>query len=366
MAKTKVKMSQSLIKDIMKTKSIDERIIMLPAHCPQYIKHKYVDRLRTKQSDAMLLGSYFEWHLLGAVRDGIEPKLPRINIRDQRPTKSASKNSMVEYIMEKAPNTIIKGTGKRIDLKPSVSSSKPKLIEYMASKSVIIPEKATKEELYEIIKGMPEDLGEPEITNEDLFSFIQTLPPDYTEGDISTQQKIMDLVIENARKILLKYNLDVDEGEKQVRLETEKENGHLDWRYKDIENPERVAIYDVKFTKTRYDDWRNGWFNVEEKEDAKIQALHYIYLHYENTGEFVPFYFLVFGESGWIRIFKFEITEDSFMLHKVLIQQSHEWYKELKKSKFKAKPEYNRCLECDFNDVCKFRAVLPEIEKIRI
>lgn len=359
-------MSQSLIKDIMKTKSIDERIIMLPAHCPQYIKHKYVDRLKTKQSDAMLLGSYFEWHLLGAVRDGIEPKLPRINIRDQRPTKSASKNSMVEYIMEKAPNTIINGTGKRIDLKPAISSSKPKLIEYMASKSVLIPERATKEELYEIIKGMPEDLGEPEITNEDLFTFIQTLPPDYTEGDISTQQKIMDLVIENARKILLKYNLDVDEGEKQVRLETEKENGHLDWRYKDIENPERIAIYDVKFTKTRYDDWRNGWFNVEEKEDAKIQALHYIYLHYENTGEFVPFYFLVFGESGWIRIFKFEITEDSFMLHKVLIQQSHEWYKELEKSKFKAKPEYNRCLECDFNDVCKFRAVLPEIEKIRI
>lgn len=366
MERRKVKMSQSLMKDILKTRSIDEKIVMLPVHCPQYIKHKYVDRLPTTPSDAMLLGTYFEWHLLGAVRDGIEPKLPRINVRDQRPSKSSSKNTMIEYIMDKAPDAIIKGTGKRLDLKPSISSPKINLIEYIASKDVIVPEKATKDRLHDIISVMPEDLGDPEITQEDYYSFIQTLPPDISEGDISTQQKVMDLVIENAKKILYSIGLDVDKGEKQVRLQTDKEIGHIDWITVDIENPERLAQYDVKFTKTKYDDWRNGWFNVEEKEDAKIQALHYIYLHYENTGEWIPFYFLVFGESGWIRIFKFEITKESYGLHIGLISQCHEWLKEMKQSKFKAKPEYNRCLECDFNEKCKFRATLPQIEKIRI
>lgn len=364
--KNNVKMSQSLIKDLLKTRSIDQKVTITPQYCPQYIKFKYVDGLKTKPSDAMLLGSYFEWHLLGAVRDGIEPKLPRINIRDRRPSKSSSKNTMFEYIMDKAPDAIIKGTGKRIDLKPSSSASKPKLIEYIASKGVLIPEKSTKEELYEIILNMPDDLGEPEITQEDLFSFIQTLPEDLSEGDISSQQSIMDLVIENARNILSYMGLDVEEGEKQVRLQTDKEIGHLDWVYKDLEDPKRLAIYDVKFTKTKYDDWRNGWLNPDEKEDAKIQALHYIYLHYENTGEWIPFYFLIFGEDGYIRVIKFEVTKDTYSLHLDLIYQCHEWFSEIKRSKFKAKPEFNRCLKCDFNDVCKFRANIPQIETFTI
>lgn len=359
-----VKISQSFIKDALKTKSLDPKIQCKPQYCPQFLKHRYIDGLQTKPSPAMQLGNFFEWHLLGATRNGIEPLLPKKGVRDLRPTKSASKNAMLEYIMLKANDAIIKGTGKRVDLKPNSSASKPALIEYISSKGVFIPEKSTKEDLLIIINTMVDDLGEPEITQEDLFAFIQTLPEDLSEGEKTTQQLVIELIIDNSRSVLSKMGLDVDEGGKQVKLETDYCVGHLDWVHKDLKDPNKKAIYDVKYTQTQYDDWRNGWFDPNEKEDAKLQASHYIYLYYELTGEYIPFYFLVFGENGWIRVLKYEITTEAFSMHEVLISEAKVWLKEFIKTKWKARPEYNRCLTCDFNDVCKFRANLPEIEKI--
>lgn len=364
MAKKRIKISQSFIKDALKTRSIDPKDQIKPSYCPQYLKFKYVDGMQTKPSDAMLNGQFFEWHLLGATRDGIEPILPKKNVRDQRPTKSASKNTMLEYIMQKAPDAIIKGTRKRVDLKPKASESKDALINYIIEKGGQVPEKYTKATLSEIIEKLPEDLGEPEITQEDYFAFIQTMPEDLSEGEKTTQQETLELMIDNARRILSLMGLNVEEGEKQLRLQTNEEIGHLDWLHKDLVDQDKKAIYDVKYTKTQFDDWRNGWFNPEEKEDAKLQASHYIHLYYENTGEFIPFYFLIFGESGWIRILKYEITKQAYTLHVDLVSESKIWLKEFEKSNWKARPEFNRCLTCDFNEVCKFRAMLPEIEKI--
>lgn len=364
MSKKQIKISQSFIKDAMKTKSLDPKVQCLPAYCPQFLKFRYVDKLETKPSDAMVLGNYFEWHLLGATRNGIEPVIPKKGIKDLRPTKSASKNVMFEYIALNAPEAIIHGTGQRNNLKPTPSTGKPALIEYIASKGVLIPEKSTKESLYNIVEGLPDDLGEPEITQEDLFAYIQTMPEDLSEGEKTTQELVMELVVENARKVLLMLGLDVEHGDKQVKLEGNKTVGHLDWVTRDLNEENKNAIYDVKFTQTRYDDWRNGWFEPEEKEEAKLQASHYIHLWYELTGDYIPFYFLVFGEKGWIRILKYEITSQAFALHSELIETSVEWLKDFEKSKWRARPEYNRCLDCPFNEQCKFRANLPEIEKI--
>lgn len=363
MAKKKIKISQSFIKDALKTRSNDPKIMFKPEYCPQFLKFKYVDGLRTEPSDAMLYGQFFEWHLLGATRDSIEPIIPKKNIKDLRPTKSASKNAMIEYIMAKAPDAKIVGTGKQIDLKPKASSTVEELLKYITSKGEE-SSSLKKKDLIDHIALMPVDLGEPEITQEDYFAFIKTMPEDLTEGEKTTQQEILELLIENAKKILSLMGISAEKGDKQVRLETDEEIGHLDWVTNDLINVLNEAIYDVKFTKTKYDDWRNGWFNPEEKEDAKLQASHYIYLYYEKTGEFVPFYFLIFGEDGWIRVLKYEITKDSFQLHKDLIAESKIWLKEFEKNKWKARPEFNRCLTCDFAEQCKFRAVLPEIEKI--
>src|SRR5690606_18094097 len=255
---------------------------------------------------------------------------------------------------------------KRVDLKPKASSSKDELINYLSEKGCLIPEKYTKALLVELVESLPEDKGEPEITQEDLFAFIQTLPEDLSPGEKTTQELTLDLIVEHAKTILEKIGVDIETGDKQVLIQTDGEIGHLDLVSKDFVKSERMALYDVKYTKTKYDDWRNGWFDVEEKDDPKIQASHYLHLYYEQTGEWVPFYFLVFGEDGWVRILKYEMTKTGYALHLDLISEAKLWLKDFIKTKWKARPEFNRCLKCDFNEVCKYRANLPEIETIVI
>src|SRR5690606_29608774 len=245
----KINISQSLIKDVMLMNSPDSKDIIKAVHCPKYIKYKYVDGIDTKPTDAMLYGQFFEWHLLGATRSGEEPIIPRVGIRDQRPTKSASKNAMLEYIMEKAPDAVIKGTGKRIDLKPKPSAKVEEMINYITLHDGYEPTERSKKALLSIISDMPDNFGEPEITTEDLFKFIQTLPIDLSEGTPSTQEVRLLELVEMAKEILSYMGLDVDKGEKQVFVKSGDLSGSLDWVSKGLSGDEK-AIYDVKFTKT--------------------------------------------------------------------------------------------------------------------
>jgi hypothetical protein len=365
--KTKpVNISQSLIKDIAIVNSSDPKEIIKPAHCPKWIKFKYVLGMETKTTDAQLYGQYFEWHLLGATRGGKEPVIPKVNIKDLRPTKSASKNSMIEYIIEKSPEAKIVGTGKQMDLKPKPSSSKNVLIEYIFSKGGSVPEKATKEDLIKIIDDLPEDLGDPEITQEDYFNFIQTLPPDMSPGEMSKQEITLKDLVEYAKKILEVMGLDVNEGEKQVFIKAGDESGHLDWVTHCYEDPELVAIYDVKFTKTKLDDWRNGWGDPDTKEDAKIQATHYTQIYHKKHGVYPPFYFFIVGETGWIKFLRYRIFPVGFQNHKNLVKYTRDVVRNLEKHDWPARPLFNRCLFCDFAENCESRSLLPEIEEIKI
>lgn len=360
----KVNISQSLIKDIMAMNSPDSKDIIKPVNCPKWIKYKYVDGLETKPSDAMLYGKFFEWHLLGATRDGIEPIIPRIGVKDQRPTKSASKNAMLEYIMEKAPDAVIKGTGKRIDLKPKPSAKVEEMINYITLHDGYEPTERSKKALLSIIELMPDNFGEPEITTEDLFKFIQTMPIDLNEGTPSTQEIRLLELVEMAKEILSYMGLDVDKGEKQLFVKSGDISGSLDWVSNGLSVGDKKAIYDVKFTKTKIDDWRNGWGEPETKEDAKIQATHYTHIYHKKYGKFIPFYFIVFGEDGWIKVLRYKITKSGLQSHIVLIDATRDFVKQMVKEDFKPKPAFNRCLFCDFNEICNDRSVLPEIETI--
>lgn len=361
---TSLTISQSLIKDVIVTNSIDQKEVIKPSYCPRYLKFKYIDKMETSCSDVMLSGQYFEWHLLGATRSGIEPILPRINVKDLRPTKSASKSTMYSYIMEKAPDAIIVGTGNRMDLKPKSSSSKQVLIDYIYSKGGIIPEKTTKDGLSDIIAALPEDLGEPEITQEDLFAYIQEMPIDLTEGSPSARQIKLDQVIELGKIILEHMGLNTSDGEKQFYIKSGNLSGHLDWVCPDVNDPNIEAIYDVKWTETKVDDWRNGWGEPDTKEDAKLQATHYVLTYYRKYGVYPPFYFIVFGADGWIKFLRYRITPTGLQQHVVLVNSVEEIVKDFIKNNWPARPLFNRCLFCDFSEVCTERSVLPEIEEI--
>lgn len=315
-----MQISQSLINDILYNGDDQAE----PASCPLYIKHRYVDKWETPCSDVMLAGKYFEWHLLGATRDMIEPIIPRINIKRLSPTKSAKKEDMSAWLENKG--VFLTGT-----------------------KDV-------------------------------LWERIQTYPEEFTEGDPSTRQKEIDAVILIAKQVLEKMGLDTSKGRKQVKLTHKDTEGHIDWiapNWITRKDGEEVII-DVKYTETRLDDRYNGWADFQERSDpqvekAKTQAGQYTKLYFDNYGKWVPYYFFIFGRSGWVNIIKMTMLESG--LKDIQFKQESTRIKltEFVKSDWKAKPEYNKCLDCPYaayevngeTILCESRSITPTITEVQ-
>lgn len=314
-----IKISQSVINDVLY--NFDDK--SSPNSCPLFLKYRHVDNLQTPQSPLMLAGNYFEHHLLGATRDGIEPIIPRVNVKDMRPGKSATKEVMSSWLEKKG----VFMTG-------------------------------TKDYLYER---------------------ILTYPPEFTEGDPSTQQKEIDAVIIIAKQVLERMGLDTSLGKKQVKLEFEDTHGHLDWIAPNfvtkLEGEE--CIIDVKYTETKADDRYNGWADFQERTDiqtekARTQAGQYIMLYHQNFDKWVPYYFFIFGRSGWVKIIKMTMLESGLSDIKAKQQLTRDRIKEFEKSKWKARPEYNKCMSCAFAafelngevHLCPSRSITPSIENV--
>lgn len=235
------------------------------ADCLFRLCMKYVKGLEEAPTDAMHKGRYFEWHLLGAVRGGVEP----------------------------------------------------------------------------------------------------TFEPLKTGGKPAAQRDLDELVV-SARKIMSDLGIDIAKGEKQVRLETDIFVGHLDLVAPDYQKPDRMAIYDVKYTDTKFDDRWNGWGDAENNEDIKIQALHYVYLYNLVRGEYPPFYFVVFGKSGWVRVIKIVVTKDGLNAHVDQLGKIGERLEQFQAAGWSANPDYNRCRDCGFYKVCPHKATKPIAEIINV
>jgi hypothetical protein len=247
--------------------------------CPKYIEFKYVLCVEGKRTPAMFRGLYFEWHLLGAVRDGVEPVYP------DNKTTSTKELSDGSKIKDKRPK----------------------------------------------------------------------------------EQLELDILVAQARAVLLAMGLNPDKGEKQVFLEKDGLSGTIDWRTGDIVKREREALYDVKYTESKYDDRWNGWADFDTMPEQKLQAVHYIILDQKATGgEYKPFYFLVFGKGGWVRVIKVELSSDGIAHHELRVHETKAKLKEWRKAKFKAKPSFNKCIECPYREVCPDRSLVPEIEVFQV
>jgi CRISPR/Cas system-associated exonuclease Cas4 (RecB family) len=255
--------SQSFIKDSMGNDV-----------CPKYIKYRFVDRIELPPTDAMLKGKYFEWHLLGATRDGTEPKFEELS----RGRKAADGS------MDKRPK----------------------------------------------------------------------------------EQLEMDELISYAREVLKTVGLDTSQGEKQLRITTDGMDGHIDWVTKDISDATRKAIYDVKYTDTKFDDRWNGWADFESKWDAKLQAAHYTILYFAKYGVYLPFYFLVFGKAKWCRIIKVHLTQIGVDQHATKLADAEIRLDKWEEQGFPATPEFNKCMVCGYNGICPHRAIKPTIEIFEI
>ena len=185
-------------------------------------------------------------------------------------------------------------------------------------------------------------------------------------GGKSQAEKDIDALADMAKTMFVKMGIKMADATTQIRLEVDGMSGVIDMVANDIENPERFAIYDVKYTETRYDDRFSGWADMETKINSKRQARQYIYLWYKVYGVYLPYYFLVFGKSGWVRIIKCVVTKESIDLHvnevQVVKNQLLKWEAE----GWKPTPNYEKCVNCSVMEHCKFAKLIPEIEMIEV
>lgn len=235
--------------------------------CPKAVYYEFVKKMPSEETDLMFRGKYFEWHVLGATRDGIEPVFGKLK------------------------------------------------------------------------RG-----GDPK------------------------EQKDLDILVVEAKKILSEIGIspETDPFITQVHLQSKTDEGHIDLIAPDFQNTKRLALYDLKYTETKLDDRWNGWANFDEMWSQKFQAVHYVHLYHQIHDEWLPFYFLVFGKAGWVRIIKVLVTQSGLQTYRVTRTMGEEKIKEFIKMGWPPNPVYNKCRACPFAYICDYVKTVPEVESFEI
>jgi PD-(D/E)XK nuclease superfamily len=187
--------------------------------------------------------------------------------------------------------------------------------------------------------------------------------PKLKNGSDSQMEKDLKILVAFANKQVSRLGIDVSKGRTQVKLEHDGLVGHLDHVNYDIDGSGQLAIYDLKYTETKYDDKWIGWGDFSNKWDSQLQAIHYTYLFNKTYGYTPNFYFLVFGKGGWQRTIKVEVSADRLKVHESLLHTAKTTFKEMEAEGFKADPGYTKCNQCPFRMQCRFRALVPNEEK---
>jgi len=148
----------------------------------------------------------------------------------------------------------------------------------------------------------------------------------------------------------------------QVYMETFTKGGTLDI-LADLNG--RECLVDLKYTETKEDErWSEfGWANPENKD--LFQAAHYVKLWHETTGNWLPFYYLVFGKSGWVKFIQVIITNEYFeKVYESRINNYLDYVEEMEQSGYPANPEYNKCRKCGVAKFCDSKATAPTVQKV--
>jgi hypothetical protein len=124
-----------------------------------------------------------------------------------------------------------------------------------------------------------------------------------------------------------------------------------------------LAIMDLKYTGVKEDEsckWNPYAWNDLEYKDFR-QALHYVEMYYLKHKIYLPFFYLVFGKSGWVKFISVDISLTAMEDYRMLLNQFRDDIK-----LFKAKPinNYSICRKCPI--LCNKRTIKPNIINIEI
>lgn len=145
----------------------------------------------------------------------------------------------------------------------------------------------------------------------------------------------------------------------QIKLQTPTRQGHPD---AEVLIEGRKAILDLKYTDTKADDRYRGWGEVGTMDHT--QALDYVDLYHEVHGEWLPFYYLVCGKGGWVRLIKINIRQDSLAHHQQAVDTL---YREITSRKeWPSSESFLTCQSCELASKCTKAVKLPRVEQFEV
>jgi len=142
-------------------------------------------------------------------------------------------------------------------------------------------------------------------------------------------------------------------------------------KYGIANNPENLVIIDLKYTGL-IDDRKNplGWHTetLKFKEGLILQPKTYIALYYMIMGYKLPFFFWIFDNKkpGNNKIIHVEIPMSEIDEHIEWLKKAEDGIQSEIDKGLEPKPEYQRCLACEFKEFCPHKQVLPDIINIQI
>ena len=150
-------------------------------------------------------------------------------------------------------------------------------------------------------------------------------------------------------------DLDIELIDVQPEWETKDLIGHPDAL---IEYRGELAIMDLKYTAIKEDEscrWNPyAWHDLEHKDFT--QAIHYIEMYYQMEGIYLPFFYLVFGKSGWCKFISIDLTAESLENYRIKLKRFKSDFKDFKP---KGSTEYSICRKCPV--LCDKRINKPNI-----
>jgi len=188
-------------------------------------------------------------------------------------------------------------------------------------------------------------------------SCLHTIPK-LKNGNPSKRETDLIKLSEFAKQTMI--DLDIVLLDVQPEWNTDTLTGHPDAliTYKGNE-----AIMDLKYTGVREDEsckWNPyAWSDLQYKDFR--QALHYVEMYYQLEGIYLPFFYLVFGKSGWVKFICIDITASAMEDYRMLLRT---FVDDLET--FEAKPinDYSICRKCTI--LCDKRTIKPNIITIEI
>ena len=171
------------------------------------------------------------------------------------------------------------------------------------------------------------------------------------------------LLAEKSKKMM--FDLDIELIDVQPEWETKELIGHPDAL---IKYKGELAIMDLKYTaikETENSKWNPyAWDNLVDQNTGEVnkdfsQAIHYIEMYFQEHGVYLPFFYLIFGKSGWCKFIMIEPTRETLEKYRNKLKRFKDDIKN-----FKSKPinNYSICRKCSV--ICNKRTNKPIIQEI--